>query len=61
MKRKILAALKAHLKTKIHRREDLDHYAGKKLIKVTMFNNGWGGGEQAGFEEAMKIISKLKF
>lgn len=60
MKRKILAALKAHLKTKRHRRPDLDYYIGKKLKKVTHFNNGWGGSQEEGFEEAMKVIKKLK-
>lgn len=60
MKNKILAALKAHLRTKRHRRPDMDHYVGNKLIKVTMFNNGWGANQEAGFEEAMKVIQKMK-
>lgn len=60
MKKKILAALKAHLKTKRHRRPDLDYYAGKKLIKVTLFNNGWGANQEAGFEEAIEVIKKIK-
>lgn len=60
MKEKILAALKAHLKSQHHRRPDMDHYVGKKLVKVTMYNNGWSGGKEEGFKEAMEIIRKLK-
>lgn len=56
----ILSALKAHLKTKRHRRPDLDHYIGKKLKKVYLYNNGWGGCKEEGFEEAIKVIKKLK-
>lgn len=57
----ILANLEAHLKTKEHRREDLDYVIGKKHIKVKIYNNDWGSQQEQGFREAMKVIAKINF
>lgn len=56
----LISKLKAHLKIKRHRRPDLDYYIGKKLKKVTHFNNGWGGSQEEGFKEAIDVIRKLR-
>lgn len=60
-KKDIIKALRKHLKTKEHRRKDLDCYIDKKLKKIFIYNNGWGASQEKGFEEAISVLKKLKF
>ena len=53
MKKKILAALRKHIKSQHHIR---DYGDGPR----SFFNNGWGATQQETMEQAIKIIKKIK-
>lgn len=53
MKKKILTALRKHMKAQNHIR---DYGDGPR----SLFNNGWGATQQETMELAIKIIKKIK-
>lgn len=60
MKKKIISALRKHLKTKEYRRPDLDYYVGDKKKRMFSYINSWGASQEAGFKEAMRVIQSLQ-
>jgi len=55
----VLTKMEEHLKTKEHRRKDLDFYVDGELEEGYAYNNNWGAQQEQGFREAMELISKI--